>query len=261
MLVIRNHQMEVFAREARTRFEAELTVLFLATYPREARQAGGMEQFGRVLGSSIKRALSLGFTSEKQVTLFVGLTLMLGHDFHADPQLPWAWQITAPGNKSILIDAVYDAAVAYLTATAGQDSEYVVRALLRIRDYNLYEAPESEGEAFVEDVLQLLLKFCPEKYAYQGGDLNRKLIAYGQQTARGYGITDNRGVLLLTTLMFMLGSGVDHDPLHPWASAALHDPAAPDQSTRIDLLYRAAMAHMAESLQPDDAQAIPVLKP
>ena len=251
MLVIREQQVELFARLARTRFEEELATLLLTTYPRETLQAGGEEAFRRILKRGVERALSLGFSSERQVTLFVALTLMLGHDFYTDPQLPWAWPITAPGNKTIRIETIYNAAVAYLTATAGEDCEYVVRALLRIRKYNLDQAPASEGDAFVTDVLTLLRGFCPEKYACQGEELNRRLIAHARQTAYAYGITESRGILLLATLMFMLGSGVDHDPLHPWASKALKDPAARDQSARIELLYRAALAHMEQSLQPD----------
>lgn len=253
MLVIRKEQMDAFSRDSRVRFEDGLVAYFTATYPRETRQAGGEKQIRRLVQSGIERAFTLGFQTERQVTLFVALQFMLGCDFDSDPQLPWASEIAnrTLRNPTLRIDFVYDAAIDYLTATAGEDCEHVVRALLRIRAYDFASAPQSSGEQFVTDVLGILHGFCPAKFEHQGEEANRQLVSIGRQTALRYGITENRGVLLLITLMFMLGSGIDRDLLHPWAASALTDPRVPDEAGRIDRLYREAMAHTELSLQAD----------
>ncbi|MGH9667798.1 MAG: hypothetical protein ACRD9L_25550 [Bryobacteraceae bacterium] len=168
--------------------------------------------------NGMERAAACRFTSEKQVTLFVALQFMLGCDFDSDPQLPSARQVgdQAIKNATARIETVYDAAVDYLTATAGKNCERIVRTLLRIRAYNLPDAPQSSGKDFVNDMLDVLRRFSPEKFEHQGEE-NRAVIAAARQTAKQYGITANRGALLLAALMFMPGTGIDHDPLHPWA--------------------------------------------
>jgi hypothetical protein len=253
MLVIRKVQLDVLSREGRARFESELVTYFTGLYPRETRQAGGVEQMRKLVERGIARAFQLGFESRKQVTLFVSLLLMLGTDFDSDPQTPWARKISdgTIRNPTLRIDAVFHEAVDHLKATAGQDCEFVVRALLRIRSYDFGTAPQSTGEQFVNDVLELLREFCPQKYAHQGEAVNRELIALGREAAARYGITAPRGVLLVVVLMFMMGSGFHHDPLYPWAGKTLNDRRIPDEDGRIDLLYRQAIEHVGESLQPD----------
>lgn len=254
MIVIRKEQMDALARLARLRFEDRIVDHFTSEYPRETRQAGGPSQIRKVVQGGLERAEVYGFKTEKQVILFVALLFMLGCDFDTDPQMPWAKQINSKTvrNPELRINMVYEAAVEYLTATAGEDCEFVVRAMLRIRAHDFAATRPSIGEQFVQDTLATMQMFCPEKAAYQGDDINRRLIVMARRTAGRYGITANRGVVQLATLMFMLGSGIDHDPLHPWVEQALTAPANADEDSRIDTLHREALAHIALSLQPDE---------
>lgn len=123
--------------------------------------------------------------------------------------------------------------------------------MLRIRAYRLDEGPRSTGEQFVSDVLAILRDYSPEKFDYQGEGLTRHMIELTFRTANRYGITQNRGILVIAALMFMLGSGVDHDLLHPWVNRALIDPSFPDEHSRTDALYREAMTHISTSLESD----------
>ncbi len=255
MLLIRREQMDVFSAQSRLLFERRLTSHFVATYPRETSQAGGPAQIRRVVEEGVKRAASFGFEAADELTLFVALLFMLGCDFDSDPQLPWVRALLSEGhpqNSRQRIEALYDAAVDYLSATAGESCEYVVRALLRIRDFDPQDAPRSEGEQFFTEYLALLNRFCPEKSQHQGEVLNRQLIAWGRERANQYGITHYRGVYVMITLMFMLGGGIDHDLLHPWVQQALTDPGVPDEEARVERLYVAALAHTELSLQSDE---------
>jgi hypothetical protein len=48
--------------------------------------------------------------------------------------------------------------------------------------------------------------------------------------------------------MFLLGSGFDKDPQFPWAENVLNDKSIPDESTRVDRLYKEAMTFMEKWL-------------
>jgi hypothetical protein len=48
--------------------------------------------------------------------------------------------------------------------------------------------------------------------------------------------------------MFMLGSGFDRDPLHPWATEVLNDTSISDENERATRLYGEALNHLEQSL-------------
>jgi hypothetical protein len=256
MLVIRQDQMAVLARESQARFEKKLAAHFVATYPRETLQAGGADQIERVVQAGISRALGLGFHSRRQLTLFVSLMIMLGCEFDSDPQLPWANLVRdlEVKNPDVRIDVAYQEAIAYLSATAGKDCGHVVRAMLRMRDFDFAQALGAQGQPLVAEILGVLRRFSPEKFDHQGEDANRRLVELAQAVAERHGLVSGHGILLLATLMFMLGSGVDHDPMYPWVGTALAE--GTDDGTRVARLYRDAMVHIEQSLKPDPAGAL-----
>lgn len=255
MLVIRDAQMKAFGQASRNRFEAELTRFFLERYPRECRQAGGTAQIGLLVAQGVTAAQAHGCSTQRQVRLYVTLMVILGSGFADDPQLPW---VRAGLDKDAIpdptqrMDALFESALAYLGEVAGRKGEIMVRALLRIRSFDLAAVPDSQGDAWIRDVAGILNRFHPEKYAHQGEFATLALIREGIARAGGYGLKngaeDRTGVFVYTALMFMLGSGFDMDPLHPWAGAVLKDASLSRGASRGKALYTRAMDHLEQSL-------------
>lgn len=256
MLVIRQSQLHIFEVDARERFEQKLVRHFLKTYPRECRQAGSVTQIEKLVADGVKRAMAMGFESDAQVSLFVALCFILGHSFDRDPQIPWAGKMLgdtqAIRNPALRMNAVYDRMLDYLGATAGERCELVVRAMIRLRDWDMAAGSPALGPRWDAEMLALLRKLYPQKFDYQGEEANRYLLADSEGKCElVYGIRSAQGKALFTILMFMLGSGFDVDHLHPWATRILTDARMADEGSRVAALYEAAMGHLRESLQGD----------
>lgn len=256
MLVISQRHMDAMIQARTASFERRLVRHLLDAWPRECRQAGGEAQIARAVRLILPRADGHGYQTERELTLYASLTFILGFGFDTDPQLYWAG--TALRNAAIAdptarIERLYDETVAYLGAIAGKSAGLVVRAMLRVRRYDLEQAPATEGEELVEDICDGLRQFWPEKLAFQGVPSTMAMIRDGIVRARGYGLESAVGQGFFVTQAFMLGHAFDVDPLHPWASAVLTDPgtgteAGGTEAERIAKLHRASLDHIAQSL-------------
>lgn len=251
MLVVRADQMKVFELEAGARFERKMVDLLLSHYPRECRQAGGHDQVAAAVHMGIQAGRLGGYTTEGQLSKYLLLTAILGVDFFRDPQLPWVADCldeTAMPDPTVRIDNLFADTLYFLGVTAGKKAELVVRAMLRIRDFDLAGVPQSEGDVWIADICEVLGRLYPERYAFQGEEATALMIRDAIAKADGYGIRDKAGVFVCIKHMFMLGSGFDHDPFHPWAGAILRDDSIASESERIARLYQAEIDHIAQSL-------------
>lgn len=251
MLVIRQAQIQVLGKRTQADFQERVIDMLAENYPRECRQAGGRLQMNIFVQQGIEKAAARGFLSQREVILFVTLMMILGAGFENDPQLPWVADLldeAVIADPTVRIENLFAETIAYLEATAGEDCALLVRAMLRIRDYDLASVPTSQGDAWVTEVLTVLKQFYPQKFSSQGEHATRDMAQAGVRRAAGYGLTDRIGIFVFLECMFMLGSEFDCDPLQPWASAVLNDRAIADESERSQRLYHAAMTHLAQSL-------------
>ncbi|BDC48756.1 hypothetical protein F183_A10720 [Bryobacterales bacterium F-183] len=257
MLVIRDAQMSIFRSESKLRLEQDLVYHFLRTYPRECRQAGGEAQIAKVVSAGMDKAEEFGFKGRAELSLFIALGFILGCDFYRDPQIPWAAEILNDRRKirnaSLRINAVYDQMLEYLGATAGENALPVVKALIRLRDWDINTAPVV-GASWEDEMLALFQRLYPQKTEHQGEEANRFLLHDAlAKCDMTYEIRSRQGKALMAILMFMLGSGFDHDHLHPWAARILKSPQyAKSEAERIAALYKASFDHLQQSLTSDE---------
>ena len=253
VLLIRAQQMNVFQQRADQLMEDGLVGHFLRHYPRESRQAGGPSQIRELVQQGIQRARTYQLETQHQIGFFTALMIMLGSDFDHDPQLSWAAGQLADDSvgPSDRIQYLFRSAVDYLAATAGDDSELIVRAMLRIRAWDPQTAPETTGGQWEEDVCGLFQRLYPQKFEFQGDVATVEMLRYSAEAAARYGIGSQQGRSIYALHMFMLGSGFDTDLLHPWAARSLKDPAVATEKERIDKLWNSAMQHLNESLSKD----------
>ncbi len=249
MLVIREAQLKALGADERARFEAKLRDVFLAVYPRECRQAGGAAAVLAWVRHGLRASDAAGYRSGYEGARWVALTMMLGVDFAIDPQLPWVRDELDASDEpdgAARLNRLYARTVDYLGATAGEDAELVVRALLRIRAIDYAAIPVLSNEAAaVADTCSRLEALYPEKFAHQGAALTAQVVARDRARARDFGLHEAGGQFLFVMLAFMLGSGFDHDLLHGWAGEALRSGNDGDRAARLEA---AALAHAAQSL-------------
>ncbi|KHD11470.1 hypothetical protein PN36_29120 [Candidatus Thiomargarita nelsonii] len=148
-----------------------------------------------IIRYGIEEAEVNGFTSERDVCMYISLMLMLGHCFYKDPQLPWA-------------SAIFN-------------DENIKRALHRIRGKSaLFHL--STGN-FEHDSMAQLNEIFPEKCKAVGDANMRLLIQEGIKSAQYYNIVNQHDVFIYIGCMFILGSGFDSDPQFPWAMVILQE--------------------------------------
>jgi hypothetical protein len=249
MLLIRAEQLDALGRAPRAHFEDRLIKHCEEFYPDECR-AIDPNELRRLAQSAIDVSTAQGYPLEREIAYFLSLMFTLGVDFYCDPQLPWNFDETGASRlveRVGAIDEFFADAMQYVDDIAGPKNEYLVRAMIRVRNFDLDTAPRL-GPSFVDEVCSLLEAFYPEKFAYQGESVTRATIDVAINEAAQYGLANNEGLFCYAALMFMVGSGMHKDPVYGWISRTLHEPSPAAGITRGRRLFQAALEHISESL-------------
>lgn len=246
MLRIRKEQYEELGKIALKRFEDSMIEHVKKFFPKYY-EVLGETTIRKVILYSIDRAENYGFTTERDVCLYINLIFLLGSNFDMDPQLPWATVIL--NDETIVvpfrrIDRLYEEAMGYLDRVAGVNNEYLGRALLRVREISIEDFAQTPTANAGDTAATQLQKIWPRKCRQMDEMTLRGLITDGIESAKGYDITTECGVVLYTALMFLLGSGFDKDPQFPWAAKILNDETMPNQSAKVGRLYKESMAFL-----------------
>ncbi len=244
MLKIRKEQIDELAKVSVKRFEDDMLAHVKEFFP------GHYEIFGeptvrRVIQYAVDRSEGYGFTTERNVCLYINLILLLGSNFDADVQYPWAEEIlsdTTGADPAARADRLHDTATGYLDRVAGRNNAYYRRALANIREMSVQDLSNSASEKVDRTAFSQLQKIWPEKCQEMGGATLQQLVQLSIEFSQGYDITSERGILIYAALMLVLGSGFDEDPQFPWAEEILHDESISDEATRVRRLYDEAMA-------------------
>lgn len=246
MLVIRKPQLDALDPIPQIIFEDQLLKHFREHYPQDCRRAGA-GQVRKLIRMGVAQAGGHRYMSQREVGYYVNLMLMLGCDFDRDPQIPWmCGQLNNLSIESGLerIQKAFASALHYLGEAFGDNSTYMARALVRVRDYDLASiAGSSEQELF-----DLMNRICPQKVKAQGEGPTRALIPLCLRNAASYKICTPSGVATFLTLMFLLGVGFDHDPMYAWAEEALTDRSIATEPARIGRLHDRAIAYVNQVL-------------
>lgn len=192
------------------------------------------------------------FSSERNVTRYIELMCLLGSGFSDDPQMPWAsrmLQEPSSASEDARMDQLYDRAWDYIHHVAadyrdlveGGDSSRFVAAVSEIRHCPTTNLEASGAKQLEADLTLRLEAIFPAKCKYIGRDCVVALIRRAIETARRYGITSTRGIVLFAVLMFVVGSGFHADPQLPWASRVLTDKSITNQVVRANQLFAEAM--------------------
>jgi hypothetical protein len=214
------------------------------------KQAGllGPAQMRRVISLGRERAVHYGHQTEREIYFFLTLMLMLGSWFDEDPQLPWAAACLI--DRSILhaparLNRLHNETMVYLDRVAGENNEHLVKALLRIREFDPASAAGISPKQFEDEMVRTLARFYPQKAAHQGEEATRAVVRNAAVLAQRHALSGQKDVCLLAGLAFMLGSGFHRDPQFPWAQEAL----APGRPANPGLLQAQALVFLEHGLK------------
>lgn len=238
MFVIQNKQIEEFKNLALKKFEDEMVDHIKESFPNHfiMIQENGIRdtiRYGYI------RAKNYGFTTKRNVCLYINKMMVLGSNFDCDPQYPWAQMILNENteyNPGLRIDRLSDKTLDTMSQIAGSRQEYLNRALLNIHN-NANELFERLMSIGFKGPLHYLNTLFPQKFEVIGEYNLHQMIKYGIDNANKYGIRHESSRLIYFVCMFLMGSGFDRDPQFSWAKEILTDLSITNQTKRVELLY------------------------
>jgi hypothetical protein len=109
--------------------------------------------------------------------------------------------------------------------------------------------------AFEDRMVSHFREELPDLSARAGEAGLRSAIRLGRERARGYGLGGEPSICSFITVMFLLGSGFDDDPLLPWASSILRGAAREPEDMTVTRLREVTLAYLDEA-EGDDGELL-----
>lgn len=245
MLKVRPAQIKVFEGAALRQFEDEM-VQHLAKFAPKHCQVIGEPAVRKAIQLGVRRAAKYGLTDRGPVRFYIELMFMFGSDFDTDPQVPWAMAVLkdpALTDQIAKADRLYEQAMDCVEKVAGPEYEYAKRALRAARGVTFEQLPLPDRN-FQAAMFSQLKEIHPQKVHYLGERRTKELIAYGQRLPQKLLLAPERGAALCVGAMFALGHGFGDDPLLPWISHTITNPAITDPATRSKRMYSRIMTYL-----------------
>lgn len=214
----------------------------------------GRVQMGVVIRQGLALASAHGLSPESCVRCYTDAMCLFGSGFADDPLLPWASAVlndpTTAADPFLRADRLHEqlwawrdrvAPDAALWAGAGANTQ--VMDILRSLHVEGHAplGPQDEP-ALLATGERMLLQLLPSRCLAAGPQALRQRLSQAASQAAGLGIRGRKGCLLVSLLSVGLGHAWADDPLLPWASAALRDPALGSEAQRVDRLFADGVA-------------------
>ena len=238
-MIIREQQLEVLDVLGLEGHLAE----HLRRFARDHVESIGNESLRRFVRLGIQRAAEVGWTKRGPVEFFLEVMVMLGSDFHSDPQYPWAVaSLKRRTDEMAGADRMHTEVMKYYDAVLGPGLCYEVEAIQRVlgseygRDRHLSGMSEPE-------ILPLLEWAFPQKYFFVGPVAIEALIKEAKQVCAQFGVAPT-GLALVTVTLFAFGHGCFNDPQYPWITTCMRM----EGPTKETPLHRVFKKYMKEAL-------------
>ena len=239
MIILRKEQIKALGKIPRISFENNLISFFSGNYPDEC-EIIGREGVRKIIQYGIERAAFHEYTTQKQVTYYIGLMFILGSDFDQDVQLPWIQEQI--NDKSIAeptkrIERCFTSTIQYLENIGGENNGALVKAILRSQKFDIESVNSLTEEEFIPESINLLTQLYPQKSEFQGEQVLNDMVKQGVNDAATYDVLSNKGKFTFLLCMFFFGSFFYRDLQYPWAQKVLNDNTITDENQKADLLY------------------------
>jgi hypothetical protein len=212
----------------------------------------GDPQILRVIDLARERAGAHGFDSTAEVSSWVTLMVYFGSYFDEDPQYPWAGAIlreSAGSPREDVLERLYAKTGEVLTGFVGEGGEYYRRALVWARAQS-FETISADGGSD-DGVQKWLRKAYGRKYDSLPNEGMAGMLRVAEAATRRYGLTTRPGILVYAQLMFLLGSFIDRDPLHPWVGLILQDDALSEPAIKARTLHSRGIRELERYMKLD----------
>jgi hypothetical protein len=238
-MIISKAQMAMLESKALEQFGGVMVSHICQFAPQLARVRGGagLQHF---VVQGIACARKLGLRNRESLRLYLEAAAVFGYGFADDPQYPWATEVlSSPAPEELRAELLSRHIDDYWRDVIGIRNEIGSRVICRLDDVvpvqlDLIPPPEQ--------VLSMFGTLYPEKLSYVGERRIRAVFDRAGTLARAFGTMEPQASSLFAVLMICFGHRVFDDPLYPWVSATITQPAPPQR--RLVMLLRRSVAYL-----------------
>lgn len=226
-MILRRNHLGKLKESAEAQFEQRMVDHLRTHFPFQTRLWGD-DLALQIVRHARERAGVYGFTTQREICLYLTLLPSLGGRFDEDPMLPWATSVlhdTSIRESTIRIERLVARAQDYLDATLGKENEHMRQWAHTIRSswqHLLTRATQVDPQT---GIVFLLERTCPQKWAKAPLQLLPQFVAAGIRRAESYEIRSAPGVILYLAFAFLFGWKFDQDPLLPMFTSILRQGA------------------------------------
>lgn len=242
MLTISSAQLDVLRKARKDDCAARLAGYLNNDFPSDAMRLG-RAGVNDVVALGMERSDGYGLVTERDKYLYLTLMFMCGSYFDEDPQLAWAGQMLKRGEP---LEKVHLRILELLDEVAGGENQYLIRALVKVQTIGLGAVPHADSVDFEPRTAELLESIYPTKFAAQDTEGTLAVIRHAVGVAEHHQLPN--GAALCAVLAFMLGTGFDRDPVHPWIQSVLEDTSLAGHD-KVQALHRAGCDFAQRALE------------
>lgn len=247
MFVLKNQQIEVYKEIALKNFEDKMLNHIKEFFPNHFNMIPE-DCIREIIQLGYEKAKGYGFTTQRNVCLYINIMLVVGSNFDVDPMYSWvSTHLVDSGDyPNVRMNRLSDESFKMLEKYTGSNNQFLNRALLKLNNSGeelFQKLKESDLNTFGETLKDIY----PEKYDVIDYSNLLKVKRQGIIKANSHGIFSESNILVYLILMFLLGSEFDHDPQFNWVQKTLNDSTF-NEDERIKELYRSMMDNLRSYL-------------
>ncbi|MCW8090316.1 hypothetical protein [Alteromonas sp. ASW11-130] len=246
MLEMKSKQIDAFKQSARRSFEKQMYSHVDRYFPDHCRVAGE-NAIRTTISFGINQAEKYGFITKRNGCLYITVMFMLGPHFDTDPCCAFLTTFLEDNSSpSERASQLADHAQSFLKTITGEQNEKIYRSLLSIKRNpgTLSNKFDTVNVEFEQSLSVHLHHLFPEKFDSVGSDSVLALINTVSNTAATYDLHSNDAISLLTSLSFMMGNGIDRNPLLPWVEEILRDPSLTEEMVKMNVLTERTLDYL-----------------
>jgi len=223
----------------------DLVLEFKKLFPKRCRILGDTH-LKTVIRHCQKRASIYGYTHSDELSKYITLAFYLGTYFDEDPLYPWIQEILRENSSlGVRLDNLNKKFLTLINTSMGEDFSLMIEAFdkfLHIKKESLNNLKDHN------EIVQILTAIYPQRMQIIGRKNFRSIIEAQYDKLKRYNIYTPLGVYVHASVVFLLGSKVDADPLYAWVGKYLNASYL-SQEEKLDILYEKTMHRVRKELK------------
>jgi len=223
----------------------DLALEFKQKFPKRCRILGDTH-LTAVIKHCQERANYYNYTHSDELSQYITLAFYLGTYFDEDPLYPWVQEILSKDDAlGVRLDTLNRKFLTLIVSTMSEDFSLMIEAFYKFLQIKKEHIVNLKNH---NEIVNILSAVYPERMHIIGEENFRHIIEAQYDKLKTYNIYTPLGVYTHASVVFLLGSKVDKDPLYAWVGKYLNASYL-SQEEKLDVLYEKTMHRVRKELK------------